>query len=86
MREKYYLILQQLFVLDTSLIISCFIMFIPIYISIPYSLVKLGIDLTNICLFVYLCIINISMLLYLPLCAFYFIQKDKRKRINEVLE
>lgn len=80
LKDKYNVFLMKLFNFDVSCIIVCLIMLFPIIWSIPNSFVKLGVDLTNICLFIYLSLFNISMLLYMPLLAWYIIQKDKRSK------
>lgn len=83
MKENYNEFLLNLFIFDISCIISGLIMLIPAHLSIPYSFDKLGVVITNFCIFIYSLFMNISFLLYIPLFVWYMIQKDNRSESNE---
>lgn len=83
MKDKYNIFLKKLLAFDISFIIVSLIMLFPIMCSIPYSFVKLGVELTNIILFIYLTFMNVLLLLFIPLFIYYQIQKDKKSKSND---
>lgn len=81
MKDKYNKFLLELYRIDVSCCFAGIILLFPINWSIPNSFVILGVFITNLCILVYSLFMNISLLLFIPLFAYYVIQSTKDEKL-----